>query len=92
MKPSKKAVAAVKEEIRLTDRQNEVLAFVSAFIEENEYPPTRGEICLHFGFKSPTAAYDHLKALEKKGLVKVFKGCSRGVKVLQFGKDLLQVA
>ncbi len=45
-------------------------------------PPTRAEICDHFGFRSPTAAEDHLKALAKKGMIELIAGTSRGIRVL----------
>jgi repressor LexA len=51
----------------LTDRQQEILDFISASIVERGYPPTLREIGLHFGIRSTNGVNDHLRALEKKG-------------------------
>src|SRR6266404_9701807 len=51
----------------LTQRQREILDFISASIVERGYPPTLREIGLHFGIRSTNGVNDHLKALEKKG-------------------------
>jgi repressor LexA len=51
----------------LTDRQREILDFISQSIEERGYPPTLREIGLHFGIRSTNGVNDHLRALEKKG-------------------------
>ena len=51
----------------LTDRQKEVLEFISRSILERGYPPTLREIGEHMGIRSTNGVNDHLKALEKKG-------------------------
>jgi repressor LexA len=51
----------------LTDRQREILDFISQSIRERGYPPTLREIGVHFGIKSTNGVNDHLRALEKKG-------------------------
>jgi repressor LexA len=51
----------------LTDRQREILDFITQSIEERGYPPTLREIGLHFGIRSTNGVNDHLRALEKKG-------------------------
>lgn len=63
----------------LTKRQNEIFNFIKEEIESNGYPPTRSEISRTFGFKSPNAAEDHLKALKKKGVLDLAAGTSRGI-------------
>jgi len=50
----------------LTQRQQEIFDFILDRMTINGAPPTRVEIAEHFGFKSPNAAEDHLKALDKK--------------------------
>jgi repressor LexA len=52
---------------RLTQRQQEILDFISSSIAERGYPPTLREIGEHFGIRSTNGVNDHLKALEKKG-------------------------
>jgi repressor LexA len=51
----------------LTERQQQILDFISASIAERGYPPTLREIGEHFGIRSTNGVNDHLKALEKKG-------------------------
>ena len=63
----------------LTKRQREVLRFISEFIEKNKFPPTRSELSNHFGFRSPNAAETHLRALEKKSVICIERGVSRGI-------------
>jgi len=63
----------------LTKRQQEILDFILECIADNGAPPTRVEIAKHFGFKSPNAAEDHLKALDKKGHIELRSGTSRGI-------------
>ena len=66
----------------LTPRQKQILQFISQFIEKNKFPPTRSELSGHFGFKSPNAAEAHLRALEKKAVIGIERGVSRGITLL----------
>ena len=65
----------------LTKRQQQILGMIQDHILSTGYPPTRTDICEHFGFRSPTAADDHLRALEKKGVIELIPGASRGIRV-----------
>jgi len=51
----------------LTDRQREILEFITQSIRERGYPPTLREIGVQFGIRSTNGVNDHLRALEKKG-------------------------
>jgi repressor LexA len=51
----------------LTDRQREILNFLTESIKRRGYPPTLREIGTHFGIRSTNGVNDHLRALEKKG-------------------------
>jgi len=51
----------------LTQRQRDILDFISASIVERGFPPTLREIGEHFNIRSTNGVNDHLKALEKKG-------------------------
>lgn len=65
----------------LTKRQQEIFDFVLHCMSVNGAPPTRVEIAEQFGFRSPNAAEDHLKALDKKGYIELKSGTSRGILV-----------
>ena len=67
---------------QLTPRQREILKFISEFIEKYKFPPTRSELSSHFGFRSPNAAESHLRALEKKAMIGIERGVSRGIILL----------
>jgi repressor LexA len=55
---------------QLTERQRDILDFISSSIQERGFPPTLREIGEHFGIKSTNGVNDHLKALEKKGYLR----------------------
>jgi repressor LexA len=54
---------------RLTQRQQEVLDFIQTFSEAHGVPPTVREIGGRFRV-TPRAAFDHLRALERKGYLR----------------------
>lgn len=56
---------------------------IQSHIASTGFPPTRTDICEYFGFRSPTAAEDHLRALEKKGVIELISGTSRGIRVVE---------
>jgi repressor LexA len=64
----------------LTDRQKQVLEFIRDFIGINRYPPTIREISQHFGF-SVKGGYDHVKALQRKGVLKCQGNRSRAIEI-----------
>lgn len=69
----------------LTARQAEILALVQDFMEKFGFPPTRAEIAEKLGFKSANAAEEHLRALERKGILDILPGASRGIQLKQAG-------
>ncbi|MBS1218386.1 MAG: lexA [Proteobacteria bacterium] len=67
----------------LTARQVEILRLIEAHVEDSGFPPTRAEICSAMGFSSPNAAETHLRALERKGVIAMTSGASRGIRLKQ---------
>lgn len=55
---------------KASKRQQAVLDCIEACIREKGYGPTVREICQDLGLSSPSTVHVHLKALEKKGLIK----------------------
>src|SRR5256886_16126974 len=55
---------------QLTERQREIYDFIRERIEGRGFGPTVREIGDGFEIKSPNGVMCHLKALEKKGLIK----------------------
>ena len=66
----------------LTPRQQEILDLIGSHIAKTGFPPTRMDICNALGFKSPNAAEEHLRALERKGAISLSSGTSRGIRLL----------
>jgi len=69
----------------LTARQKEVLDFISSYLDAHAYPPTIREIAESFSI-SVKGAYDHVKALEKKGFLKLGENRSRALELLRRDK------
>jgi len=67
----------------LTPRQAEILQLIREAIESSGFPPTRAEICRGLGFRSPNAAEEHLRALERKGAIEILDGTARGILLKQ---------
>ena len=67
----------------LTSRQEEILNLIKDYLKEKGFPPTRADISKTFGFKSPNAAEQHLRAIEKKGFISILPGASRGIVINQ---------
>ena len=71
----------------LTPRQAQVLAFIRESIELDGMPPTRAEIAGHLGVKSANAAEEHLRALQRKNVIELVPGTSRGIQLIQMGEE-----
>lgn len=70
----------------LTERQRAILKFLQEYQDEFGMAPSRQEIAEHFGF-SPKAADDHLKALERKGVLRLRSDIARGIQLLQLERE-----
>lgn len=67
--------------LKLTARQEQVLAVIRNHIDDTGYPPTRADIASELGFRSANAAEEHLKALARKGAIEIIPGASRGIRL-----------
>jgi repressor LexA len=65
----------------LTARQAEILQLIRDTIEGTGFPPTRMEIARMLNFASPNAAEEHLRALERKGVIEILDGTARGLRL-----------
>lgn len=66
----------------LTEKQQRVFAFIRDTIAARQTPPTRAEIAGALGFASANAAQSHLRTLERKGVIELNAGRSRGIRVV----------
>ena len=65
----------------LTGRQEEIFLFIKNRIRDTGIPPTVREIGDSFGI-TVKGAYDHLKAIEKKGFLRCEQNKSRSIELL----------
>ena len=63
----------------LTDRQQQILDFIFRAQHETGVTPSTREIQEHFGFASQTAAMNHLRALERRGVLRRHPGKARAL-------------
>ena len=73
----------------LTPRQSQILQMIQEFIADSGMPPTRAEIARELGFKSANAAEEHLRALQRKGVLDLVPGASRGIQLKDSLRDQL---
>lgn len=64
----------------LTAIQLKILDFIKASLAERRMPPTVREIAEYMGYRSDNAAYQHLQALQRKGVLEL-EGRSRGIRL-----------
>ena len=68
---------------QLTERQQKVYELIRSLILERGYGPTVREIGEQFGIKSPNGVMCHLRALEKKGLIRRSPNKSRAIELTE---------
>jgi repressor LexA len=71
---------------QLTERQRDVYDFIRDKIVNRGYGPTVREIGEHFHISSPNGVMCHLKALEKKGLIRRSPNKSRAIELTKAAK------
>lgn len=67
----------------LTKKQKEIYKYLREMQRTGEPPPSISEISRYFGFRSTRSARDHLKALERKGVIHRDANKARSVRVLE---------
>ncbi len=65
--------------MNLTSRQQQILEFIASEQRQSGVTPSTREIQEHFGFASQTAAVNHLRALERKGVLQRHAGKARAM-------------
>lgn len=67
----------------LTKRQKEFIKYLRDIQRSGEPSPTISELSRHFGFRSTRSVRDHLKALERKGLIQRGANKARSIRVIE---------
>jgi len=70
----------------LTEKQNKIVQFIQDHINQLQFPPTIREIASYFNI-SVKASHDHLKAISKKGYVRLLPGSARGIEIVHRHDD-----
>src|SRR5262245_20368347 len=64
----------------LTEKQQAILDFINAYVDEHQFPPSVREIGKQFGIY-PATVQDHISALERKGCLQKKRFQSRALSV-----------
>lgn len=75
----------------LTERQQQVLDFITTYLDCHGCPPTQREISEHINAKGTVTAIRHLDALESKGYIQRREGSSRSIVVAGRGTGSVSV-
>jgi len=67
----------------LTSKQKKVLKFIYESIRFNQLPPTIREIAERFDFSSTGTVRDYLRALTKKGYIRISSSKSRAIELIR---------
>jgi len=68
--------------LSLTEKQSTILNFIEEHSEQVGFPPTIREIAQYFKI-SAKASHDHIKAIAKKGYIRLFPGSARGIELIR---------
>ena len=66
----------------LSDRQQQVLDYLTATVNDRGYPPSVREICEAVGLSSPSTVHSHLSSLVKAGYIRRDPSKPRAIEIL----------
>jgi repressor LexA len=66
----------------LTRKQQQILDFLQKWQQEHGSMPTRQEIAVQFGFRSPNAITGHLRLMRQKGVIASEPGKARSLRII----------
>lgn len=66
----------------LSDRQQQVLDFLTSTVNDRGYPPSVREICDAVGLSSPSTVHSHLSSLVKAGYIRRDPSKPRAIEIL----------
>ncbi|WP_312946228.1 LexA family transcriptional regulator [Superficieibacter sp.] len=82
----------MEKDKKLTVSQQRVLDELIAFQREHGFSPTAAELAQRLGFRSPNAAADHLRALNKKNVISITPGVSRGIAITSMSNEATAIS
>jgi repressor LexA len=75
-------MAMAKQKYGLTPKQANLLSIIKEFIDENEFPPSIGELKVAVGCAANSNIHRMLVALERRGHIARSYGAPRSIKLL----------
>lgn len=76
----------------LTEKQRKIYQFIKQYINNHDIAPSYEEIKNHFGFKSISTVFDHIKTLERKCVItKGGINQRRSLQLVDFGKRSVSI-
>jgi len=81
----------------LYKRQKQILDYISENIDKYSCAPTLTEIASFLGLSSLATVHEHLAVLEKKGLIRRYRGAVRGIELVDtktknvYGNSLIEL-
>lgn len=81
-------------DLKIGDKQSEILDFIKKEIRDKGYPPSVREICSAVGLKSTSTVHGHLERLEKKGFIRRDPTKPRAIEVMdEYGtkKEMINI-
>lgn len=72
----------------LYKRQKQILDYINQNINESGCAPTLTEIAAFLGLSSLATVHEHLAVLEKKGLIRRYRGAVRGIEIVDTDKNI----
>lgn len=67
---------------KLSERQQAVLDYIAAFLDQNDYPPTIRDIKNELAISSTSVVDYNLKVLEERNLIRRNRNISRGIELV----------
>lgn len=64
--------------------KQKVYNYIVKYIKENGYAPSVREICQGVGLSSTSSVHNHLKKLQKEGLIEIRGNSPRAIRVVNY--------
>ena len=71
----------------MTEKQKQVLLFISEYIKNNGFTPSYQEMCDELGIKSKSHIHNIVKNLEQQGYIQSIRGKKRSISIVSQNKD-----
>ena len=76
----------------LSPRQQQILQQIALFMAQQARPPTRADLARALGLRNRQGIEQHLRALERKGYLRLEPGIARGIRLLGGEEAALQAS